>query len=123
MCQVRLFRCFDLLMKCERIIKVHFISQNDEQFTLILSFEVVFLQSFGINTCSIFHEYEVWIEISVSRDHCSALLGCVMPNSDPSDEVFLSTSHIHDRYFFLHSFLVTTFDFKRRTRKVNSLAF
>ena len=41
----------------------------------------------------------------------------VMPNSDPDPEwqIFLSTPYIHDRYFFLHTFWFTTFDFQSRT--------
>ena len=90
-----------------------------------------------------FHECMVWIEKSVTRDHCSASRIChsgslfgitrleksvtrdhcsasrgsclVMPNSDPEWQIFLSSPYTHDRYFFLHTFWFTTFDFQRRT--------
>ena len=58
----------------------------------------------------------VWIEKSVTRvtdRHHEACLD--MPNSDPEWQIFLSTPYIHDRYFFLHTFWLTTFDFQRRT--------
>ena len=48
--------------------------------------------------------------------HWSASLGCrVMPNSDPEWQIFLSTPYTHDRYFFLHTLWLTTFDFQSRT--------
>ena len=56
---------------------------------------------------SIFHGCMVWIEKSVTwvtvRLHEACL---VMPNSDPEWRFFLSTPYTHDRYFFLHTFLI-----------------
>ena len=46
----------------------------------------------------------VWIEKSVIQDHCLASQGfCVMPNSDPKWQIFLSTPKSHER--FLYSFI------------------
>ena len=65
---------------------------------------------------SIFHVCMVWIEKSVTRvtgrhhDACR-----VMPNSDPEWQIFLSIPYTHERYFFLHIFWFTTFDFQSRT--------
>ena len=58
----------------------------------------------------------VWIEKSVTRVTDRHHEACrVMPNSDPEWQIFLSTPYTHDRYFFLHTFWFTTFDFQRRT--------
>ena len=65
---------------------------------------------------SIFHECMVWIEKSVTRVTDRHHEACrVMPNSDPEWPIFLSTPYIHDRYFLLHTFWVTIFDFKSST--------
>ena len=57
----------------------------------------------------------VWIEKSVTRVTDRHHEACqVMPNSDPEWQIFLSTPYTHDRYFFLHTFWLTTFDFQRR---------
>ena len=65
---------------------------------------------------SIFHVCMVWIEKSFTRVTDRHHEACrVMPNSDPEWQIFLSTPYIHDRYFFLHTFWLTTFDFERRT--------
>ena len=65
---------------------------------------------------SIFHVCMVWIQKSVTwvtdRHHEACR---VMPNSDPEWQIFLSTPYTHDRYFFLHTFWWTTFDFQSRT--------
>ena len=48
--------------------------------------------------------------------HWSASEACrAMPNSDPERQIFLSTPYTYDRYFFLHTFWFTIFDFQRRT--------
>ena len=58
----------------------------------------------------------VWIEKSVTRVTDRHHEACrVMPNSDPEWQIFLSTPYTHDRYFFLHTFWLTTFDFQSRT--------
>ena len=65
---------------------------------------------------SIFHGCMVWIEKSVTRLTDRHHEACrVMPNSDPEWQIFLSTPYTHDRYFFLHTFWFTTFDFQRKT--------
>ena len=65
---------------------------------------------------SIFHVCMVWIEKSVMRLTDRHHEACrVMPNSDPEWQIFLSTPYTHDRYFFLHTFWLTTFDFQSRT--------
>ena len=65
---------------------------------------------------SIFHGCMVWIEKSVTRVTDRHHEACrVMPNSDPEWQIFLSTPYTHDRYFFLHTSRLTTFDFQRRT--------
>ena len=65
---------------------------------------------------SIFHECMVWIEKSVTRVTDRHHEACrVMPSSDPEWQIFLSTPYTHDRYFFLHTFWLTTFDFQSRT--------
>ena len=65
---------------------------------------------------SIFHGFMVWIETSVTRVTDRHLEACrVMPNSDPEWHIFLSTPYTHKRYFFLHTFWFTTFDFQSRT--------
>ena len=49
----------------------------------------------------------VWIEKSVTRVTDRHHEACrVMPNSDPEWQIFLSTPYTHDRYFFLHTFLI-----------------
>ena len=54
-----------------------------------------------------------WTEKSVTRDTDRGHEACrVMPNSDPECWIFLSTPYTHDRYFFLHTFDLPTFDFK-----------
>ena len=64
---------------------------------------------------SIFHVCMVWIEKSVTRVTDRHHEACwVMPNSDPEWQIFLSTPYTHDRYFFLHTFWFTTFDFQSR---------
>ena len=64
---------------------------------------------------SIFHGCMVWIEKSVTRVTDRHHEACrVMPNSDPEWQIFLSTPYTHDRYFFLHTFWFTTFDFQSR---------
>ena len=56
------------------------------------------------------------IEKSVTRVTDRHHEACrVMPNSDPEWQIFLSTPYTHDRYFFLHTFWFTTFDFQSRT--------
>ena len=56
---------------------------------------------------SIFHGCMVWIEKSFTRVTDRHHEACrVMPNSDPEWQIFLSTPYIHDRYFFLHTFLI-----------------
>ena len=58
----------------------------------------------------------VWIEnlsLGITDWHHEACL--VMPNSDPEWQSFLSTPYPHDRYFLLHTFWFTTFDFQTRT--------
>ena len=65
---------------------------------------------------SIFHGCMVWIEKSVTKVTDRHHEACrVMPNSDPERQIFLSTPYTHDRYFFLHTFWLTTFDFQSRT--------
>ena len=65
---------------------------------------------------SIFHVCMVWIEKSLTRVTDRHHEACrVMPNSDPEWQIFLSTPYTHDRYFFLHTFWYTTFDFQSRT--------
>ena len=65
---------------------------------------------------SIFHGCMVWIEKSFTRVTDRHHEGCrVMQNSDPEWQIFLSTPYTHDRYFFLHTFWLTTFDFQSRT--------
>ena len=65
---------------------------------------------------SIYHGCMVWIEKSVTRVTDRHHEACrVMPNSDPEWQIFLSTPYTHDRYFFLHTFWLTTFDFQSRT--------
>ena len=65
---------------------------------------------------SIFHGCMVWIEKSVTRVTDRHHEACrVMPNSDPEWRIFLSTPYTHDRYFFLHTFWFTTFDFQSIT--------
>ena len=67
-------------------------------------------------TVSILHGCMVWIEKSVTRVTDRHHEACrVMPNSDPEWQISLSTPYTHDRYFFLHTFWYTTFDFRRRT--------
>ena len=44
---------------------------------------------------SIYHEYDMWIEKSVTRDHCRHdTTGLVTPNSDPTD-FSLRTLYLH----------------------------
>ena len=65
---------------------------------------------------SIFHGCMVWIEKSVTRVTDWHHEACrVMPNSDPEWQIFLSSPYTHNRYFFLHTFWFTTFDFQPRT--------
>ena len=65
---------------------------------------------------SIFHGCMVWIEKSVTRVNDRYHEACrVMPNSDPEWQIFVSTPYTHDRYFFLYTFWLTTFDFQSRT--------
>ena len=67
-------------------------------------------------TISIFHGCMVWIAKSVTRVTDRHHKACrVMPNSDPEWRIFLSIPYTHDRYFFLHTFWFTTFDFQSRT--------
>ena len=69
----------------------------------------------GWKTISIFHGCMVWIEKSVTRVTDWHHEACrVMLNSDPEWQIFLSTPYTHDRYFFLHTFWLTKFDFQRR---------
>ena len=69
-----------------------------------------------VQIISIFHVCMVWIEKSVTRVTDRHHEACrVMPNSDPEWQIFLSTPYTHDRYFFLHTFWYTTFDFQSRT--------
>ena len=64
---------------------------------------------------NIYHGCMVWIEKSVTRVTDRHHEACrVMPNSDPEWQIFLSTPYTHDRYFFLHTFWLTKFDFQRR---------
>ena len=46
---------------------------------------------------SIFHGCMVWIEKSVTRDHCSESLG---KPRDADRQIFLSTRYTHERYLF-----------------------
>ena len=60
----------------------------------------------------IFHECEVRIEKSAR----GSLIGItrfrrVMPNSDPEGRIFLYAPNNHDRFFFLHTFRSSAFDF------------
>ena len=65
---------------------------------------------------SIFHVCMVWIEKFVTRVTDRHHEACrVMPNTGPEWRIFLSTPYTHDRYFFLHTFWLTTFDFQCRT--------
>ena len=60
-----------------------------------------------VRIISIYHGCMVWIEKSVTRVTDRHHEACrVMPNSDPEWQIFLSTPYIHDRYFFLHPFLI-----------------
>ena len=48
---------------------------------------------------SIYHRCMVWIEKSVTRDHCSASLGKPRDADQwPSWQIFLSTPYTHERY-------------------------
>ena len=56
---------------------------------------------------SIFHGCMVLIEKSITRVTDQHHEACrVMPNSDPESQIFLSIPYSHDRYFFLHTFLI-----------------
>ena len=58
----------------------------------------------------------MWIEKSVTRVTDRHHEACrVIPNSDPEWQMFLSTPYTQARYFFLHTFWLTTFDFQSRT--------
>ena len=58
----------------------------------------------------------MWIEKSITRFTDRHHEACrVMPNSDPEWQIFLSTPYSYVRYFFLHTFWFTTFDFHSRT--------
>ena len=50
---------------------------------------------------SIYHVRMVWIEKSVTRDHCSASLGKPRDADQwPSWQIFLSTPYTHERYLY-----------------------
>ena len=67
-------------------------------------------------TISIFHGCIVWIDKSVTRVTVRHHKACRMiPNSDPEWQIFLTTPYTHERYFFLHTFWFTIFDFQSRT--------
>ena len=54
---------------------------------------------------SIYHRCMVWIEKSVTRDHCSASLSKPRDADQwPSWQIFLSTTYTHERYLFSHSY-------------------
>ena len=76
----------------------------------------MYFVSFQYENISIFHGFMMWIEKSVTRVTDRHHEACrVMPNSDPEWRIFLSIPYTHDRYFFLHTFWFTTFDFLSRT--------
>ena len=43
-----------------------------------------------------------------------------MPNSDPEWQICLSTPYIHDRYFFLHTFLIYHIWFSKKNLEWNN---
>ena len=50
------------------------------------------------------------IRCGVTRDNVRRHeMGRAMLNSDPECHIFLSTTHTHDRYFFLYIFSLTAF--------------
>ena len=76
----------------------------------------VFKHGIHMENISIFHVCMVSIEKSVTRVTDRHHEACrVMPNSDSEWQIFLSTPYTHDRYFFLHTSWLTTFDFQSRT--------
>ena len=80
------------------------------------SVQTIFFETRGyFEIISIYHVCMVWIEKSVTRVTDRHHEVCrMMPNSDPEWQIFLSTPYTHDRYFFLHTFWLTKFDFQRR---------
>ena len=96
-----------------RIFTVYFLFEKN---TSYIELEQSNVQVTVTENISVFHGCMVWIEKSVTRVTDRHHEACrVMPNSDPERQIFLSTPYTHDRYFFLHTFRFTTFDFQRRT--------
>ena len=56
---------------------------------------------------SIYHRCMVWIEKSVTRDHCSASRGLPRDADQwPSWQILLSTPYTHERYLYYHRCMV-----------------
>ena len=90
----------------------------DSKFSILISYRAKSFRKkqLPIENISIFNGCMVWIEKSVMRVTDWHHEACrVMQNSDPEWQIFLSTPYIHDKYFFLHTFWLTTFDFQSRT--------